>query len=122
MKICITAAGEACDSAQDPRFGRCEAFYIYDSETKEGYFIKNPYKGAVGGAGVRAAELVVKEGAGLVISGHLGPNAWDVLAEADVKVYTTQKEHVQAVLDAYLGGELQELKAPDSAGHSGGRA
>jgi predicted Fe-Mo cluster-binding NifX family protein len=116
MKVCITAAGTSIDSAQDPRFGRCESFYIYDSEEESGTFVDNPFKGAVGGAGVRAAELVISEGVTELVSGHFGPNAWEVLEEAKVKCYSAKANTVTEALEAWKAGSLKVESAPGAAG------
>jgi predicted Fe-Mo cluster-binding NifX family protein len=115
--ICITASGREESSQQDPRFGRCEAFYLFDDTKKEGRFIDNPFKNAVGGAGVRAAELIVKEGASRLVSGQIGPNAWDVLKEAGIRVFSSKEANIRAALEAFLAGNLSEVEAPGPAGH-----
>lgn len=117
MKVCISAAGPSLDSAQDARFGRCETFFIHDTETGEERFMENPFKGAVGGAGVRAAELVVSEGATELVSGNYGPNAWEVLAEAGVKCYSARAATVADALAAWKAGSLEQETAPGAAGN-----
>lgn len=40
MLICITAQGDNLDSEIDPRFGRCNYFIFYDTETKNTRFFQ----------------------------------------------------------------------------------
>jgi len=117
MIVCISSEGRELSSRQDPRFGRCEAFYLFDTEKNEGRFIDNPWKSAVGGAGVRAAELLVKEGAVHLVTGHIGPNAWDVLNAAGIQVHEAKEDTVAAALEAFLHEKLETFDGPDSQGH-----
>jgi predicted Fe-Mo cluster-binding NifX family protein len=46
MIVAITSTGNLPDSKIDQRFGRCEYFVIYNTETKGMEIIPNPYKDA----------------------------------------------------------------------------
>ncbi len=86
MIVCITASGSSPDAEVDPRFGRCNYFAFYDTESKELKFEENQWKEAMGGAGIQAAQFVVQKGAKKVITGKVGPNAERVLREAGVEI------------------------------------
>lgn len=88
MKICITSQGEDLDSQIDPRFGRCQYFIIVDPKTMEFEVIKNPNMDAAGGAGTHSAQLIASEGAGVVLTGDVGPNASQALQSAGIKIVT----------------------------------
>jgi predicted Fe-Mo cluster-binding NifX family protein len=87
MKIGISATGKDLDSLLDPRFGRCAYFLMVDTDTEEFEAISNPGISAGGGAGIQAAQEITKQGAKEVITGHCGPNAFDVLVAGGVKIY-----------------------------------
>ena len=72
MKIAITSEGMNKESLLDSRFGRCTAFAIYDTETKELNFIDNPNKDVDEGAGPASVSLVANQGVKRIISGEFG--------------------------------------------------
>jgi len=119
MKVCVTSTGEGLDSAIDPRFGRCQYFVMIDTESMEFKSIQNPNVGALGGAGISSAELVSKEGAQVVITGAVGPNANRALSSFGIKIYTGASGTVKEAVQDYKEGKLKEIKGPSVPGHFG---
>jgi len=119
MKICVTSTGDHLDSAADPRFGRCAYFIIVDSETLEFKSIPNPNLEASGGAGTQSAQLVANEGADAVLTGNVGPNAYQTLAALKIKVFTGASGTVRQAIDDFKTGKLKEMLGPSVAGHFG---
>jgi predicted Fe-Mo cluster-binding NifX family protein len=76
MKICVSAAANSLDALIDPRFGRCPYFVIVDSENKQFEAIPNMASGAMGGAGIQAAQTIASKGVKVLITGSIGPNAF----------------------------------------------
>ncbi len=72
MKIAITSSGNTLDSKIDTRFGRCQFFVIYDTETKGIEFIPNPGKDALEGAGPAAVQFAASRDVKKIISGEFG--------------------------------------------------
>ena len=72
MKIAISSEGMNAESLIDSRFGRCTAFAIYDTESKELNFIENPNKDADEGAGPASVSLIANQGVKRIISGEFG--------------------------------------------------
>ena len=72
-----------------------------------------------GGAGIQAAQWVVDQGAEAVISGNLGPKAFQVFSAGDVAVYKHRNETINETLYALHKGELECLLSPSTAEHSG---
>jgi predicted Fe-Mo cluster-binding NifX family protein len=101
MKIAITATGGALTAQMDSRFGRCAYFIIYDTETKKFNAFSNPAAAFSGGAGPAAARELVKYSVEVLITGHVGMNAEQALAAANIKVVTGYSGTVQEALDAY---------------------
>jgi predicted Fe-Mo cluster-binding NifX family protein len=120
MKIGISATGKDLDSLLDPRFGRCAYFLMVDTDTEEFEAISNPGVSAGGGAGIQAAQEITKQGAKEVITGHCGPNAFDVLVAGGVKIYQASEMKVKDVLDLYKKGELTEISTPGKANRGRG--
>jgi len=120
MKICICATGPDLNSEVSPIFGRCPYFLIVDSETEEFKAIPNPALGAGRGAGVGASQLVASEGAGAVICGNFGPNAFSVLQMSGIKIYPgVFGLTIKQAIDKYNKGELKEMKIPPVPGRFG---
>ena len=88
MKICITAQGATPDTPAEQRFGRAPYFIIMDSETGSFEAIQNPFAGEAGGAGPKAAQVVIDHKVNALISGQLGGNARTVLESAGIALYT----------------------------------
>lgn len=118
MKIAISASGRNLDSMMDPRMGRCDYFLLVDSDTMEFQVIQNGAVNASGGAGIQAAQTLLDNKAEVVITGNVGPNAWDILAAAGVKVYRSSPSTVEKALKAWKAGELESIKQAGPA-HGG---
>ncbi len=86
-KIAVSSEGPTLDDAVDPRFGRAGGFLIVDTETMETHYLDNgSAQAASRGAGYQAAELVAGAGAEVVLSGRVGPKAFDALKTAGIQV------------------------------------
>ncbi len=116
MKLAVSATGNTLDAVVDPRFGRCPYFIVAEVEQgklKSFRAIANPGAGAFGGAGITAAQLVANEGVSVVLTGNIGPRAYQVLSQAGVKlVLGVAGMKVRDAIEAYLKGELKETQAP----------
>ena len=119
MKICVTAVSGSLDAQIDPRFGRCPYFLIVDSETMEFEAVSNIAAGSMSGAGIQAAQTVASKGARMVLTGNVGPNAFQALSAAGIKVVTGAIGIVEEVVEKYKRGELKETSSPTVRGHSG---
>jgi predicted Fe-Mo cluster-binding NifX family protein len=119
MKICVSALANSLDAQIDPRFGRCPYFVIVDSENTQFEAIPNVASGAMGGAGIQAAQTIVGKGVKVLITGNVGPNAFQALSAAGVKIVTGAFGTVKEVVEKYKKGELGETGAPTVEGHFG---
>jgi len=118
-KICITSQGNNLDSQIDPRFGRCQYFIIVDLETMEFEAIENSNIGATGGAGIQSGQLIASKGAEVVITGNVGPNAFQTLQAAGIKVITGITGLVKDAIERYKKGEIEGVSGPTVQGHFG---
>jgi predicted Fe-Mo cluster-binding NifX family protein len=115
MKIVVSAKGGTADSEVDPRFGRAASFLVYDTDERSWQPVDNVQAlSAAHGAGIQSAETVCRLGASAVISGHVGPKAFAVLAAGGVKAYHTDPRTARAAVEAFLRGELLELHEADA--------
>ena len=119
MKIAISSQGEDLEAIVDPRFGRCAYFIIYDTETKETEVLSNPALDAMGGAGIQAAQVIVDKGVEVVITGNVGPNAFQTLNQAKIKIFGGASGIVKNSLKKFENGELNELSNSSVPRHFG---
>lgn len=118
MKLIFTTAGETLDATLDPSFGRARNFLLYDLESGTGQVISNQQNlNAAQGAGIQAAQTIVKAGAQALITGHCGPKAFRVLEAAGVKVYNTDAPTITEALARFRAGKLTEAMAANVEGH-----
>jgi predicted Fe-Mo cluster-binding NifX family protein len=119
MRIAVSSEGDNLDAPASPVFGRCRTYLFVDSETLEFEALPNPAVSQGGGAGIQAAQFVVNHGAQAVLSGNLGPNAFDVLQAANVRGYLVPEGTVRQAVAAYKAGQLQPMGEANVAAHAG---
>lgn len=119
MRICITTSGIDLDAQVDSVFGRARYFLLVDSETLDTEAVEN-VPGAHG-AGVQAAQIMVDKAIGTVLTGNVGPNAFQGLTAAGIQIFIGAKGTARDALAAYKAGTLQTAGGPTSQGHGGGR-
>jgi predicted Fe-Mo cluster-binding NifX family protein len=119
MKIVVSAQGENLDAPASPVFGRCPTYVFVDTETMEFEAVSNPAMNQAGGAGIQAAQFVVSQGAQAVLTGNLGPNAFNVLQAAGVPGYLVGTGTVRQAVEAYQAGQLQPMGGSNVAAHAG---
>jgi predicted Fe-Mo cluster-binding NifX family protein len=119
MKICVSSTGKDLNAMVDQRFGRCQYFLIVDTETMKVKTVSNESILSSGGAGIQAAQRVTKEGVGSVITGNIGPNAFQILETAGIKVFTGADGTIKDAIENYKKGKLQETGSANVGSHSG---
>jgi predicted Fe-Mo cluster-binding NifX family protein len=119
MKICVSSQGNTLNSQVDPRFGRCQYFIIVDSETLAFEAIKNQNIDAMGGAGIQSGQLVAGKKVQAVLTGNVGPNAFQTLKAAGIEVITGISGSVKEAIEKYKEGDFSVAQGPSTASHSG---
>jgi predicted Fe-Mo cluster-binding NifX family protein len=114
MKICISSNGPNLDSFVDPRFGRCLYFIFVDPKNqKKINTVPNAGINAMRGAGIQAAQIVVEQGARVLITGNIGPNAFGVLNASRVKIFKAMPgTKIKDAISAFGEGQLPEMTQP----------
>lgn len=120
MKLCITSSGNSLDDSMDPRFGRCRYFIIADTESTQFEAVQNTAASAGGGAGIKAAQLVANKGVEAVLTGNVGPNAYDTLTAAGIRIVVglTGITARQAV-EGFKEGKPEYTAGPSVGAHHG---
>lgn len=121
MRLCISSTRNDLDASVDPRFGRCQYFLFINAETMDFEAVGNPAFIAGGGAGVQAAQLVANRGADVVITGNVGPNAFQALQAAGLKIITGAQGTVKNVIESFKKGAFDYVGVPSVESHYGTR-
>ena len=118
VKIAVSSEGPSLDDLLDSRFGRAAGFVVVDPETMESTYINNGAAQLRGqGAGIQAAETVASAGAKLVLTGYVGPKAFQALRAAGIQVgQDLQGLTVRQAVERYKSGQVVPAQAPNSAG------
>ena len=119
MKIAVSASGPTLDAEVDPRFGRCQYFVIIDPDSMGFEAVENGADLAGGGAGIATAQMIADRGVEAVLTGNCGPNAFQVLSAAGIKVVTGVSGKVQDAVQDYKDGSLQPTSQPNVPDHFG---
>lgn len=122
MKIAISSTGPELDSEVDPRFGRCQYFMIVDPDNMSFEAVPNTNLTQGGGVGIQSAKVVADKGAKAVLTGNVGPNAYQVLSEAGLDVITGVSGTVREVAGQYKSKQLQPTDKPNAENHAGMQA
>ena len=119
MKICVSSQGTTLDAQVDPRFGRCQYFLIVDTDTLEYEAVKNPNIDSMGGAGIQSGQLMAEKHVRTVITGNVGPNAFQTLQAAGIEVITGASGSVKEAVEKYKKGVFTLTKAPTTGSKHG---
>ncbi|MFW9923534.1 MAG: NifB/NifX family molybdenum-iron cluster-binding protein [Candidatus Thorarchaeota archaeon] len=118
MIVAISTNGQNLDGNVDSRFGRCGNFLLYDVTNSSIKVIENAGQYEGHGAGVTAAQKLVDAGVNVVISGNIGPNAFDILRSANISMYAYIGT-IRAALDLLRENRLETLTSPRKGPMSG---
>lgn len=112
MKICICTTATNLDSLVSPVFARTPYFLFVDSKTEKFKSVPNQVAQYGRGAGVTASQEVASQGAEVVISGNIGPNAFNLLKAAGIKIYNAIGLTAREALEQYKQNKLKEISEP----------
>jgi len=119
VKICITSQGDNLDSQVDPRFGRCQYFIIVDTQTFAFEAILNPNVNGMGGVGIQSAQFIADKDVKIVLTGNVGPNAFQVLQAAGVNIIVQVSGKIKDVIEKYNNNDFKLTEKPSVDSHSG---
>ncbi len=119
MKIAITSMGAKLEDKVDPRFGRCHYFILFDTDTNKFEAMENTGAQGMGGVGIQSGQIMADKGVEIVLTGSCGPNAFQTLQAAGIKVVTGVSGTVQEAIDKFKSGELKAISQANASAHSG---
>ena len=115
QKIAVSSEGPTLDDAVDPRFGRAGGFVILSLPDMTPQYIDNGASQTMSmGAGIETAERLAREGVQVVLSGYVGPKAFEALVAAGIKVcQNADGGSVRDAVERFTRGELPFADAPN---------
>jgi predicted Fe-Mo cluster-binding NifX family protein len=116
--IAVTGEGPSLDDQVDPRFGRAAGFVVVDLETMNTRYIENGQCQVMAqGAGIQAAELIARAGVSCLLTGYVGPKAFQALSAAGVKIgQNLEGLTVRAAVERFKSGEVEMAQTANRAG------
>ncbi|MDW7679304.1 MAG: NifB/NifX family molybdenum-iron cluster-binding protein [bacterium] len=118
MKLAITAAGADLQAPLDPRFGRAQYYIFIDVETMNFEVVDNSKMNPAHGAGIQAAQLMSEREVEAVITGNVGPNAFQALTAANIQMFQMKGSNVSDAIETFKAGKLQPISQMGPA-HAG---
>lgn len=121
MKIGISSTGQTISSPVDPRFGRCSYFAIYNTDDNSCRFTTNNAQHAGGGAGIAAAQQMIDEDVEIILTGNMGPNAYNVIKGNGIRVFRIGAVTVEKAIQLFREAKLEEISEAGAAHFGMGR-
>lgn len=117
MKIAMPVDEQRVDTTICISFGRTPYFLIYDTEDKTTTFVDNSAAASSqGGAGIKAAQVIVDHKVEALLTPRCGENAAEVFNGANVKLFKTTSTNIQEMIQTFESGHLAPL-TEISVGH-----
>jgi len=120
MKVAVSADAPSLDAQIEPRFGRAPYFVFIDTNTMETEIVENPFTTQMSGVGIQTAQLVVEKGVQAVITGNLGPKAFQGLSAAGIQIITKSGGTVREAVEEVKQGKLTPTPSATSPAPTGG--
>ena len=117
-KVAVSSEGRDLDSKVDPRFGRAAGFVIIDPDTMAFEYVDNGSSQAMAqGAGIQAAELMTRHEVGVVLTGYVGPKAFQALSAVGIKMGQNLEDlTVRQAIEKWKQGQVSMAEAPNRTG------
>jgi len=110
MKIVMPVEEQSVDSNICQSFGRTPYFLIYDMATNESIYVDNSAIATQGGAGIKAAQIIVDHKAKGLITPRCGEKAAAVIKAANIDMYKAIEGSVLENINAFKVGKLSYLE------------
>ena len=81
--------------------------------------IANANATAQGGAGVSTAQMVADMGITKIITGNIGPKAYEALTASGIEIYVAESGKAKDALEKFGNGELKKVDDASAPMHAG---
>lgn len=119
MKVVVTSSDTDLDAPISLLFARCPVYLLVDTDTMHFEAFENPENSSLRGAGFHAPEFIVERGAQAVVTGNVGPHAFQGLHALGVPVYLFGGGTVRKAIEAYKAGRLRPVEGASVPTHNG---
>jgi len=119
MRLIVSSQGPDMDSQVSPVFGRAPYYVLVDTEDMSSSGFENPALTQDSGAGIQAAQFVLKKDPQVILSANIGPKAFQVLSAASLPCYGISGGTVRDSVEAFGEDKLQQMGGASAASHSG---
>jgi len=109
MKIALPILNTNNGQSVGPSFGRTSHFMIYDTLTKQSQVIENTAMSLQGGAGIRAAQIIIDLQVNALICPQCGENAEVLLKKANVSIYRNNGTDIFENINLLIQNKLNSL-------------
>ncbi len=109
MRVAISSQDGEDNTPFCARFGRCNAFVLFDTETGDWEVESNPAAAARGGAGAQVVQFLADNGVGVVVSGRYGPTAFAALDAAGIHAFVADGGTPAELFYKFLANELERV-------------
>lgn len=115
QRIAVSSEGPSLDDQVDPRFGRAGGFVIVNVDTMAIEYLDNGASQLLPqGAGIETAERMAAAGVEAVLSGFVGPKAFEALTAAGIKVCQNLEDMtVREAVRLFKAGSVPFADAPN---------
>ena len=120
MKIAMPVDDRSMETSISQHFGRAPYFLIYDTGSKESLFLDNSAAISQGGAGIKAAQIIVDNKVGALLTPRCGENAAEVIKKANIKMFKVINDSIKNNIDALNAGKLSLLEEIHAGFHNHG--
>lgn len=107
MRIAVTSTGPTLDDTVDVKFGHCAYLLIAEDDLAPREALENPARRLGRHAGAHTACLIQERGAGVVLTGHCGPESFRVLRRAGIRAVVGVSGTVRDALERFKAGQLR---------------
>ena len=120
MKIAIPVEEKNIKGNICVSFGRAPYFMFHDTEKNKSDFIINSAANSQGGAGIKAAQIIVDNNADILITPRCGDNAAEILKAAYITIYKSKNNLIEDNLKYFKEDKLNLLTEIHSGFHGNG--
>ncbi|MBN2366534.1 MAG: hypothetical protein EH225_11460 [Calditrichaeota bacterium] len=111
MKIAVTALDSHIDAKISPVLERCSHFLIFENHVSDIFQVAgNPYYLQSNGADIFCAQLLIRLGISLIITGSCSKNSINICKAAGIKIICIADETVKTALQNFRRNSYTALK------------